>query len=150
MLNDPKIGSVKTIESQTNKRVPRHCECSSNLQSSFDKTFNSWTRVDDPDPLRNKSESHATSISNCQNKFSEPRPGFENLDIVKGCVGVVVGGGIGVHGGGVTQTLRTDLYRQHSFDDNNLNNRERFGAERSNTHEQVSRTFGNQFRLSKL
>ena len=150
MLNDPKIGGVKTIESQTNKMVPRHCECSSNLQSSFDKTFNSWTCVDDPDPLRNKSESHATSISNCQNKFSEPRSGFENLDIVKGCVGVVVGGGIGIHGGGVTQTLRTDLYRQHSFDDNNLNNRERFGAERSNTHEQVSRTFGNQFRLSKL
>ena len=100
--------------------------------------FNSWTSADDPDPVRNKSESYATTISNCQNKFSEPRSGFEDLDIVKGC------------GVGVPQTLRTDLHRQHSFDENKMNNRERFNSERINNHEQVTRTFGTQFRLSKL
>lgn len=138
LLNDPKIAGVKTMETQANKKVPRHCECSSNLKSSFDKSFNSWTSADDPDPVRNKSESYATTISSCQNKFPEPRSGFEDLDIVKGC------------GAGVAQTLRTDLHRQHSFDDNNLNNHDRFNAERINNHDQVTRTFANQFRLSKL
>jgi len=137
-FNDPQNDGVKAIETQTNKKVSRQCDCSSNLQSSLDKSFNSWTSADDPDPVRNKSESYAATISNCQNKFPAPRSGFEDLDIVKGCGGVGAG------------TLRTDLNSQHSLDENNLNNRERFNPERINNHDQVTRTFGTQFRLSKL